>query len=539
MTRLEPLLHLAHQLGIHVDDLRRAEGVDRLAGTFQISSRGIARLDDQTIQNLLSEYGAAIEMTISTGDLEEFTLRDATFDSQSLSALVDEAGRVEANYHVSLRIDKPRLIENVIGTPGDAAVRLFFFGAVLAEVLSQPPADIERRLWRDPTRRLVVVILDTDLRLTGDCLSVVGGDGQTNFQDEARRPIPPDLNRVAVRRNDYVGWDNALATSLTPQHFQIDDEQAAGQLADRVTLLAVGLGAMYLSDRCREVQRPDGSAYTVAEFRGREHVAFVPIDWTSAPPATVDARQADAVLAVVAWSYERRPEYPSSDMIADRLPFVQTRLAQLLEGRPEADRLPALASVMPDVNEGVKWQWRSFIEGRVVEYLEQVRELEAAVTEIVGVLTDRTSVLVKRLSETSLAAIAAFIGSFIAAAFKDPFQAELFRVGMLTYAVYVVIFPFALGVASTSGDVRVALSTFKAQRKNLANVVGDDRVDELVASRPQEAQDRFTFWRNAVSILYLLAVAAAIAAAIAVPNLIGSEGEGDTTGAPAATAGSL
>ena len=539
MTKLEPLLHLAHRLGIDVHELRRAEGIDILAATFPIASRTLALLDAQTVHDLVNEYGASIEMTISTGDLEEFTLRDATFDPQSLAALVDEAGRVEATYDVSLRIDKQRLIEGVLGNPGDAIIRLFFFGAVLAEALSQPPADIERRLWHDPTRRLLLVILDTDLRLTGDCLSIIGGDGQTNLEDEAHRPIPPDLDRVAVRRNDYVGWDSTLATTLTPQHFHIDDKPVPSQLADRLTMLAVGLGAMYLSDRCREVQRPDDSGYTVAEFRGREHVAFVPIDWNSAPSTTVDARQADAVLAVIAWSYERRPEYPSSDMVADRLPFVQTRLAQLLEGRPEEDRLSALASVMPGVNEGVKWHWRSFVEGRVVEYLEQVRELEAAVNQTVTVLTDRTATLVKRLSETSLAAVATLIGSFIAAAFKDPFQADLFRVGMLAYAAYVLIFPLAIGVASANGEVRVALNTFRTQRNNLTNVLGDDRVHELVESRPQEAQDRFTFWRNIVIALYVVALAATVAAAIAVPNLIGSEGEGDTTGAPAATAGSL
>ena len=271
------------------------------------------------------------------------------------------------------------------------------------------------------------------------------------------------------------------------------------------------------------------------EFRGREHVAFVPIDWLAQPPTTINARQADAVLAVVAWSYERLPEYPSDDMVADRLPFVQTRLAQLLEGRPEADRIAALASVMPAVNEGVKWHWRSFIEGRVAEYLEQVRELEAAVTETVTLLTDRTAALVKRLSETSLAAIAALIGSFIAAAFKDPFQADLFRIGMLAYAAYVLIFPLAIGVASTTGDVRVALKTFRTQRKNLANVLGEDRVDELVDSRPQEAQDRFAFWRSAVSILYLVAVAALVAAAVAVPDLLGSNSANDPTDAQAIT----
>ena len=72
--------------------------------------------------------------------------------------------------------------------------------------------------------------------------------------------------------------------------------------------------------------------------------------------------------------------------------------------------------------------------------------------------------------------MAALIGSFIAATFKEPFQAELFRIGMFAYAVYVIVFPLTIGVSSAVGDSRIATSSFTAQRDNLASVLGDKRV---------------------------------------------------------------
>src|SRR5205807_5415091 len=135
----------------------------------------------------------------------------------------------------------------------------------------------------------------------------------------------------------------------------------------------------------------------------------------------------------------------------DRLPFVQTRVAQLLETRPESGRLTAFALAMPAVSAGVQSQWRSYIEGRVNEYLDHVRELETAVGDMVAQLSEQTTSLTKRLTETSLAAVAALIGSFIAATFKEPFQGDLFRIGMLTYAGYVVVFPLFVGVTSLIG----------------------------------------------------------------------------------------
>jgi hypothetical protein len=265
--------------------------------------------------------------------------------------------------------------------------------------------------------------------------------------------------------------------------------------------------------------RPDGSAFVQSEFRGREHVAFVPIEWAAELPG-VEATHVDAVAAVVDWCYEAVPDRPETDMLGDRLPFVQTRVAQLLEGRPEQDRFAGLAVAMPAIAEGVQWHWRSFVEGRVNEYLDQVRELEKVVGETVARLSDQTSTLVKRLSETSLAAVAALIGSFIAATFKEPFQADLFRIGMFAYAAYVIVFPLTIGVLSAIGDSRVATRSFTAQRDNLANVLGDRRVDELVSNRTTRAESRFRFWVWLVSVAYVAAAVAAVVAAFAVPDVV-------------------
>jgi hypothetical protein len=182
--------------------------------------------------------------------------------------------------------------------------------------------------------------------------------------EESLRPARLGLARVALRRNDYVGWDGELSTSLTPAHVRRAPGGVPGSLGSRLDAMVVGLGAMYLCDRARYVVRPDSGAFVQAEYRGREHVAFVPFEWTTAPPG-VEAKHVDAVAAVVDWCYEAVPERPATDMVGDRLPFVQTRVAQLLEGRAEQDRFAGLAVAMPAIDEGVRWHWRSFVEGRV------------------------------------------------------------------------------------------------------------------------------------------------------------------------------
>ena len=525
--RVEPLLQVAGALDVGVDALSNVERVDRLAGTFKVRSAAVSGLTVEVLDAFASEYGDAGRLEIRTGDLPDLTVAGG-FDHADVERLRSDAAAGSTTYDVVIEIDKVTLGRQLVPEAGNATVRVFFFATVLGAHLARGPRAVERELWSHPDTRLVVAVLDTDLMILGDCLSIVGGAYLATAPEESRRPVPSGLSRMAARRNDYVGWDGDITTSLTPTHFLRSRATDESALDERLDVLVVGLGAMYLCDRGRYVERPDGTTFIQAEFRGREHVAFVPIDWTATLPG-VEAKHVNAVAGVVDWCYEVVAEHRSTDMVGDRLPFVQTRVAQLLEGRPEQSRVLALALAMPAIGEGVKWHWRAFIEGRVNEYLDHVRELETAVGDLVGRLSEQTSTLVKRLSETSLAAVAALIGSFIAAAFKQPFQADLFRIGMLAYAGYVVVFPLAIGVSSVVGDSRVADVSFVAQRRNLSTVLGDDRVDELVGGRIATAKNRFRFWARLVGVAYVGAAVAAVIAAATVPSVVGSTVNQKTT----------
>jgi len=517
--RAAPLLQLADALDIDRAALANIERVDRLAGTFAVPSLAVTQLSADLLEAVVAEYGDAAFVEIRTGDLPDLTVAGSVDHTTVEHVVQDAAAATDASYNVVIEVDKVALGRQLVADPGETTVRVYFFADVVAKQFQGGPRTVGQELWDRPEARLLIAVLDTDLSIVGDSLSILGGTHLEQAAEESLRRARSGLARVAIRRNDYVGWDGELSTSLTPAHFRREPGGVPGSLGSVLDVMVVGLGAMYLCDRARQVVRSDGSAFVQAEYRGREHVAFVPIEWTTALPG-VEAKHVDAVAAVVDWCYEPVPERPDTDMVGDRLPFIQTRVAQLLEGRPEQDRFVGLAVAMPAIGEGVRWHWRSFVEGRVSEYLDHVRELEKVVGETVTRLSDQTSTLVKRLSETSLAAVAALIGSFIAATFKNPFQADLFTIGMLAYAGYVIVFPLVIGVSSAVGDSRVATRSFTVQRDNLASALGEKRVDELVGDRMTRAQDRFRFWAWLVGVAYLGAAIAAVVAAFTVPNVI-------------------
>ncbi len=111
--------------------------------------------------------------------------------------------------------------------------------------------------------------------------------------------------------------------------------------------------------------------------------------------------------SVVDWCYQRHGAQGQPDWVSDRLPFVQTRVAQALEPYHADERLAVFTRAMPYLLEGIEWHWKAFIEGKVSEYLDRVQQVETTVSDTVAAFADRTAALAKGLTETMLAAVAA------------------------------------------------------------------------------------------------------------------------------------
>lgn len=515
----QPLLSLAQQLGIDRDHLAGNERVDRILGTFSADAAAIANLTEEALVAFVRAYGQGAQVEIGTGELPQLSV-SGSVPSEDLARLREDAGAaVGARYDVVIDIDKAPLREALLGGDAQAVGGLFFFGSALQRLLRRGPRAIEHEVWAETAQRLVLMVLDIDVLVRGPFMSLVGGDQLASAADEASLPAPPDLSRVAARRAEYIGWDASIETSLTPQHLAHSPAPEAAGLVASIDALLVGLSLLYTCDRARVVELAGEPPFIQAQYRGSEYSAYVPFRWADELPV-LQPEQLAAVSDVVDWVYETAPNDAFADAAAERLTFIQTRAAQLLEGRDERDRFAGFALAAPNLAESMKWHWRAFVERRVNEYLQQVRDLETIVAGTVTRLADQTAGLVKRLTDTSLAAVAALIGSFVAATFRDPFNAELFRVGMLAYAAYVVLFPLLVGVASTIGDARVAISSFKTERVSIDAVLGRDRVDELVGSRTLKARRRFRLWAAIVSVAYLIAASSAALAAYVVPELL-------------------
>jgi hypothetical protein len=516
-----PLEQLAEVLGVERAVLEARDRPGVLLLEAEVSAERAAHLTDEIVTCFAEEYGPAATLRILYNGLEEFTLEHGAVDTASLAALRERIDGRSDMLTVNLRIDKIALLPAIVA-PGAAQTQLFFFRSAVERALCQPPRSIQEDLWADPDHRLVVAVLDAELDIERGALSILSVDRLSDVGGLASRPAPDGLARMAARRDDYISWDTGLRTRLTPTHLApVSLSGDVGDLPHLLDGLVISVAAMFLCDRAREQEHEDGAAPTArVEFKGRDHTAVVPVPWGRFSAEEYSAANASAAVKLTEWCYQTTPDRPADDFLADRLPFVQTRVAQLLEGRPEQDRLVVLASAMPALVDSCRWNWQSFIEGRVGVYLDQVAGLEAAVGDAVGALTERTSALTGKVTETALAEVATLVGAFIAAAFQQPFQSRLFTAAMVAYAAYVLVFPFGIGLSSAVGSCRQATKSFGPQQRNVAEVLGADRVNHLIDKRVENAAKRFRFWARLAAVAYVIAAAVSVAAGLVVPGIV-------------------
>ncbi len=149
-----------------------------------------------------------------------------------------------------------------------------------------------------------------------------------------------------------------------------------------------------------------------------------------------------------------------------------------------------------------------------------MRELDDVVDATADAYGERTASITDKLTTSMLAAVAALIGSFIAAAFSKPFNADLFRIAMWTYAAYLAVFPAGLGLWVQCAQYRDLGQRFTRRRAQFDSLLGADYVQDKIGTRIKDAQSRWKQFFAVALVLYTSVVAGAAIAGAELPRLV-------------------
>ena len=506
-----PLLAFSNALGIPLSRWHEREELTQLTyGGEDVDRHTVAALHVDQIKPLADAYGDALTCRFLLGDVEVLAVGSSTTeaDLDSFRSLTASTPTVT----FAFRLDKTRLIEDWLGRQQGCHTFLYLFPDALARFMTNTPQQLERRLWDvEADCRVVMLVPACEIWLTGPLLSIVGGARIADWRGAiaSLRPDAERLRAIYAVRADNVRWQEEWVRFLTPLHLcasgRGDPDNA---IANALHVHLTNLIAMYTADRT--VRR--GTQW-IATYADAHDAVEVPL----ASPA--DALGPQAGVQVVALSRLFDWVYDPAWAI-DRLFHIQIVATHALTETTPAQRYGRLLERADPMYKEAQRHWKSFIAGKVDAYSDQVRALEDYVAATVQLFADQVAAVTKSLSDTTLAAVAALLASFIAAIFQSTFNSTIFTFGMVVYAVYVLLFPLAYNMLYQWQRYRALVDDFMARRIRFEERLSADQVQDIVATRVTESRTRFKWWFWSTAGIYAALVILALSAAIAVPKIV-------------------
>jgi hypothetical protein len=309
---------------------------------------------------------------------------------------------------------------------------------------------------------------------------------------------------------DTLKWQESWLQHLTPLHLKLQGPTLPNDpISNALRVHLVNLIVLYTADRT--VARADRQ--WLAIYAGAKQSVELALGDPKAYLGEENESGVGVLMQMLEWAYD--PQWS-----VDRLPLVQIGVVQALHAADPAVRYRLLLHNAANIFDGLKWHWKAFIEGKVDAYMAQVRALEDYVANTTQAFADQISAMIKSLSDTMLAAVGTLLGSFIAALFKDKFNPTIFVIGMVVYAVYVLVFPLGYNMLHHCQRYQTLSKDFTVRRERFAERLYPEKVEEIVGRQIASSQNRFWCWFAVTILSYVVVIVLALVAAKFIPGIV-------------------
>lgn len=511
------------RLGRLAPDWAAREEPERLHYRREDFSRDVAKaltLDD--LAPLATAYGDALHCRFLLGAMSALDV-DADLDEAALEKF-QEITKYSPTVIFDFTLDKRLLLQSWLKPlPDDCRLFLYLFPEALERLLRVSPdklRDLEQLLWgRKPTQKTLILVPKHEIWLDGRYLAVVGGNRVGQWRralPQGEDPLEPesdaqgaddhgrakeDLTFILETRAKMLRWDEPWVQSLTPLHLTLEGDMGSDEIPIGPLLEGhlVNLVMLHTADRTR-----GHNSQLQATYAGGQHSVDVPLLGKDMLHE-VSTEGATALLEIFDWAYD-------PNFYGDKLPLVQVGVAQALFAADAAARPHLLLQNSPAIYEGLQYHWKALVESKVDVYVTQVQALEEYVGETVQAFADQVGDMIGDLTKTMLAAVGVVVGSFIGSLFEDTFNPAVFSLGMVAYALYAYVFPFGFGLRIRLEEFEALKEEFELRRQRFEALLYEERVEDIVAGRIQDSQERFERWFADVRRAYVILIALALLA---------------------------
>ena len=536
----EPLLILSRLMGDTAPNWAEKEMLNQLSSVITVGSEFAASLQLEHLLPLVEAYGEALFCQFMVGERIVLNVSKSLTqkDLDDFHSIVDDIQQIT----LDIKINKERLVENWFGDlfrTCSFSNRLFLYlfpGRLESFIAYSNLAQLEKRIWDGHWgERIVFIIPDREVCIVGPHILVIGGNDLKSPPSpvfDNRMKSVEELARVYQKCQETLKWQKPWIVGLTPWHLYVENLHPSSDIiSDSLRRHFVDLFLLYTAERTTEKDKGDKAKALISSYTTSQQAIDVGYDAASQlDMSTIPAGNFKSLLHIFEWAYDAQWK------ANDRLPLVQIGIVEALKGTLFPLRFKLLLENAPTIDENITWHWKAFVEGKIDAYLEQVQNLEEHVSKTVNVYSDQISAIIASLTETMLAAIGVVLGSFVASLFSDQFNPTVFRIGLVTYALYAALFPLLYNMKHRWETIETLEKEFQSQKGRFEKRIPPERVQSIIEeSQINQNKERFKRWFWWTVAIYLLAVVVLVLAAIIIPIWIQSSAAQSISSAPMVT----
>ena len=509
-------------LGFSPQQLGEKEGADLLVlENPSWAAAQAAMLPFRELVELAALCKGALTVEVIYGSARLLAITAGT-EAQAFDEFRTRAARLQGgNLTVLLKLNKHDLLDAWGIQAPHTVIKVFLCHEALARALRVPLEELEGGLFAgsDGRVKLLILVADRLFTLEGRYLAVVGGRSLADWRHylPAAPPDPGPVRAMHAEALQSLHWVSFELDRLTPLQLEVgwpDGTAPDGPWNPAVRAFYEKLLALSLVYTAGQTSRPAGGDELVCVFEagGRNAEVRVPDsrgeagDLWRAPDGQNRLGAIAALARMTRWAY-------GGERGSDRLTVWQRVVAEDLHGNLAAANHLRVVQRASALERHAEWSWRTFMEGKLDTYFDRVDKLEDAVDEIAGKIDEQIRGLNKALADNMLAGVAAVVGSFIVAMFRAGSSAEVFRLGLLLYAGYLLLFPGGIGLGSAWLQLQETLKAFEERLEGFRKRLFGDTVHQIAGNRVLRATRRFKIWFRVALAAYLLVVAALCVAA--------------------------
>jgi hypothetical protein len=467
----DTLLEFCRVLQIQADDVKRRETPERLALSAPVPVRRLRTITVALLQDLVNIFGSALGLTIGAEDARPLLRIQQGVPDAGLAASLGEVRVLPdgLDLWVNIQIDKRHILHQT-GLDLNQYNGLFYlFLDNLVKLLKAPLPDLDQTLFASAHTPTVVIVSDTEAICRGALFTVVGAQSAQHLDDI----LPPLSTRLRQRidrfqgiASDSLNWVGFRLEYLTPLHFIC--KCAEGSADDLVNVLGdrlLQLTIVYTANR--------------TSIEGQQLSAL----YASSEQSSSIALSETALEAEVQRDLVRLLTWLQDTGEVDKLTMFQNVVAREIPGDDPEENFKVFVERLPNLLRETRWHYRVYLDGKITKHFEKVQSVNSYIADVTREISQTLDSVTKGLVDALLASVGVVILTLLASLVENKTQGVIFRVGMWTYAIYLLLFQVLYRMGNLYHSYSLIVSESQEQLSPFKVALGEKKIGELILQR--------------------------------------------------------